>query len=86
MKVFGRNMDGSRGPLLADTDDPRWIERQERREELRAIQALASDRLLAVRLRIALGRFGHDGGRHRELPGRLRRTDPARLLYRLITG
>jgi hypothetical protein len=81
--VYDRNADGTRGRLLFDTDDPAWVEHFEYQVELREIRARASDRLRAAALRLRAGRFGREGGAHRE---RRWRPRAARLLYRLISG
>jgi hypothetical protein len=83
VKVWSRNPDGTRGRFLADIDDAATAAHWDRQIALRKVRALAADRVRAVRLRIASGRFGRDGGAHRE---RRARGDRTRLLYRLITG
>jgi hypothetical protein len=81
--VYDRNEDGTRGQFRFNTDDPDWVAYYERQLELREIQARASDRLRAAALRLRAGRFGREGGAHRE---RRWRPAAARLLYRLISG
>jgi hypothetical protein len=83
MIVYERNDDGTRGRFRFDTDDPDWIAFQQRQLELRETRAKASDRLRAAALRLRAGRFGREGGAHRE---RRWRSPAARLLYRLISG
>jgi hypothetical protein len=83
VKVWTRNTDGTRGTFLADLDDARTVEHWRRQTALRKVRELATDRVRAVRLRVAFGTFGRGGGAHRE---HRRRRDQARLLYRLISG
>lgn len=83
MKVWTRNTDGTRGTFLADLDDAKTVEHWRRQATLRKVRELATDRVRAVRLRVAFGTFGRGGGAHRE---HRRRRDQARLLYRLISG
>lgn len=87
MKVFSRVWDSATGrfttgEFLADTDDPRWIEKQ----ELREVRRNAMSRVHKVRKRLRSGTFGRGEGRHRERRRKLGRCDPGRLLNRLITG
>lgn len=83
MKVWVRNPDGSRGRFVADSNDAATVEHWNRQRALRTVRARAMDRVRAVRLRVASGTFGREGGAHRE---RRARTDRTRLLYRLIAG
>jgi hypothetical protein len=83
VKVWARNPDGTRGRFVADSDDAATVEHWNRQRTLRHVRALAMDRVRAVRLRVACGTFGREGGAHRE---RRARSDRARLLYRLIAG
>lgn len=83
MKVWTRRPDGTRGAFLADLDDAKTAAHWERQTALRTVRERATDRVRAVRLRVACGTFGRGGGAHRE---RRRRRDQTRLLYRLISG
>lgn len=83
MIVYERNPDGSRGRFCFDTDDPAWVAHLEFLQGLREARAKANDRLDAAALRLRAGRFGREGGAHRE---RRFRRGAARLLYRLISG
>lgn len=83
MKVWRRNPDGTRGQFVADSNDAATVEHWNRQRALRVIQMRATDRVRAVRLRIARGTFGRGGGVHRECRSR---SDRTRLLYRLIAG
>lgn len=83
MKVWSRNLDGTRGRFIADSDDAASIEYWDRQLALRAVRKRAMSRVRAVRLRVACGTFGREGGAHREYRPR---ADRARLLYRLIAG
>lgn len=83
MKVWVRNADGTRGRFVADSNDAATVEHWNRQRALRAVRELATDRVRAVRLRVACGTFGKGGGAHREHRAR---TDRTRLLYRLIGG
>jgi hypothetical protein len=83
VKVWSRNPDGTRGRFIADSDDAATVEHWNRQLALRSIRRRAMDRVRAVRLRVASGTFGREGGAHREYRSR---ADRARLLYRLIAG